>query len=157
MPVGACCLLKCELSAKNSGAKPSPLLRRRCGGDNALASAIDNNLWLCMQAVSSRGMGILPAYVMPNEADLSFSGAEAITLSWFGILDGKTRNSYSYKYAERHLRDWFPKLPGSTAFIQRLKRVADALAPTQERGSERIQFFLSMPYGGWIVGIELTL
>ena len=34
-----------------------------------------------------------------------------------------------HTYADRHLRDWFPKLPGYTAFVQRLNRVADVFVP----------------------------
>jgi hypothetical protein len=37
-----------------------------------------------------------------------------------------------YEYANRHLRDWFPKLPSYTAFIQRLNKVADTFAPLLE-------------------------
>ena len=34
-----------------------------------------------------------------------------------------------YEYADRHLRDWFPRLPGYVAYVQRLNRVADVFAP----------------------------
>ncbi|MCO6428974.1 hypothetical protein [Nitrosomonas communis] len=33
-----------------------------------------------------------------------------------------------YEYAGRHLRDWFPRLPGYVAYVQRLNRVADVFA-----------------------------
>ncbi|SFM87861.1 hypothetical protein [Nitrosomonas communis] len=34
-----------------------------------------------------------------------------------------------YEYADRHLRDWFPRLPGYVAYVQRLNQVADVFAP----------------------------
>jgi hypothetical protein len=34
-----------------------------------------------------------------------------------------------YEYADRHLRQWFPKLPGYVAFVQRLNKVADVFTP----------------------------
>lgn len=61
---------------------------------------------------------------MSNHSDLSFSDEEVITIYIFGIIDGKTKNSDIYEYANRHLRNWFPKLPSYTAFIQRLNKVA---------------------------------
>ena len=34
-----------------------------------------------------------------------------------------------YEYADRHLRDWFPRLPSYVAYVQRLNQVADVFAP----------------------------
>jgi hypothetical protein len=34
-----------------------------------------------------------------------------------------------YEYADRHWCDWFPRLPGYVAYVQRLSREADVFAP----------------------------
>ena len=40
-------------------------------------------------------------------------------------MNKRTDIKQIHTYADRHLRDWFPKRPGYTAFVQRLNRVAD--------------------------------
>jgi len=47
----------------------------------------------------------------------------------FGIIDGKTDISKIYKYTDRHLRAWFPKLPSYEAYVQRLNKVSEVFAP----------------------------
>lgn len=79
----------------------------------------EENLWIYCQRMS-------------NHADLSFSDEEVITLYLFGIIDKHKEIKQIYKYADRHLRAWFPKLPGYVAFVQRLNRVADVFAPLLE-------------------------
>ena len=69
---------------------------------------------------------------MSNHADLSFSDEEVISLYLFGIIDKKLEIKQIYHYADRHLRDWFPKLPRYVAFVQRLNKVADVFAPLLE-------------------------
>jgi hypothetical protein len=66
---------------------------------------------------------------MSNYADLSFSDEEVITLYLFGVIDKHREIKQTYEYANRHLRDWFPKLPSYVAFVQRLNKVADVFAP----------------------------
>ena len=44
-------------------------------------------------------------------------------------MNKRTDIKQIHTYADRHLRDWFPKLPGYTAFVQRLNRVADVFVP----------------------------
>jgi hypothetical protein len=66
---------------------------------------------------------------MSNHADLSFSDEEAITLFLFGVMDKHREIRSIDKYADRHLRDWFPRLPGYVAYVQRLNRVADVFTP----------------------------
>lgn len=40
------------------------------------------------------------------------------------------RKSFEFnEYAGRHLRDWFPRLPGDMVYVQHLNRVADVFAP----------------------------
>ena len=80
---------------------------------------------------------------MTNYADLSFSDEEVITLYLFGIIDKKRELKTLYEYADRHLRPWFPRLPGYVAFVQRINRVADIFPPLLERiqqeSGERMQ------------------
>jgi len=78
-----------------------------------------NHLWIYSQRMS-------------NYADLSFSDEEVITLYLFGVIDKHREIKKSYDYADRHLREWFPKLPGYTAYVQRLNIVANIFAPMLE-------------------------
>jgi hypothetical protein len=66
---------------------------------------------------------------MSNYADLSFSDEEVITLYLFGVIDKHRQIKQTYEYADRHLREWFPKLPSYVAFVQRLNKVAEVFAP----------------------------
>lgn len=66
---------------------------------------------------------------MSNHADLSFSDEELITLFLFGIIDGHREVKKIHEYAQRHLVEFFPKLPGYEAFIQRINKVSDVFAP----------------------------
>jgi hypothetical protein len=78
-----------------------------------------NHLWVYSQRMS-------------NYADLRFSDEEVITLYLFGVIDKNRELKKIYGYADRHLRDWFPRLPSYTAYVQRLNKVADAFAPLLE-------------------------
>jgi len=69
---------------------------------------------------------------MSNHSDLSFSDEEVITLYLFGIMDKHKEIKLIYRYADRHLRGWFPKLPSYVAFVQRINKVADVFAPLLE-------------------------
>ena len=62
---------------------------------------------------------------MANYSDLSFSDEEVIVIYLFGVIDGYQTVKKMYKYADRHLRDWFPNLPSYVAYIQRLNKVSD--------------------------------
>lgn len=78
-----------------------------------------NELWVYSQRMS-------------HYADLSFSDEEVITLYLFGIIDKNRELKTIYEYADRHLRPWFPKLPGYVAFVQRINRVAEVFSPLLE-------------------------
>ena len=58
-------------------------------------------------------------------ADLRFTDEEVITLDRFGILQKQREIKTLYTHADRYWREWFPHLPSSTAYGQRLNRVAD--------------------------------
>jgi hypothetical protein len=66
---------------------------------------------------------------MNNYADLSFTDEEVIAIYLFGVIDKNREIKRIYEYADRHLRDWFPRLPSYTAFVQRLNKVVDVLLP----------------------------
>ena len=62
---------------------------------------------------------------MSNYSDLSFSDEEVITLYMFGVIEKHTEIKTMYRYADRHLREWFPNLPSYTAFIQRINHLGE--------------------------------
>lgn len=66
---------------------------------------------------------------MSNYANLSFSDEEVIAIYLFGVMDKHREIKGIYDYADRHLRDWFPRLPSYVAYVPRLDRVADVFAP----------------------------
>ena len=78
-----------------------------------------DNLWVYSQRMS-------------NYADLSFSDEEVITLYLFGVIDKNREIKKIYEYTDRHLREWFPRLPSYTAYVQRLNIVADVFASLLE-------------------------
>ena len=78
-----------------------------------------NNLWVYSQRMS-------------NYADLSFTEEEVIAIYLFGVIDKNRELKKIYGYADRHLRQWFPRLPSYTAFVQQLNKVADVFAPLLE-------------------------
>ena len=65
-------------------------------------------------------------------SDLSFSDEEVITLYLFGIMDKQRDIKSIYTQAQRYWRDWFPKLPSDTAYIQRLNRLAECFPALSE-------------------------
>ena len=69
---------------------------------------------------------------MSNHTDLGFSDEEAITLYLFGVIEKNREIRQIYTYANRHLQQWFPKLPGYVAFVQRLNRLSDVFVPLLE-------------------------
>lgn len=65
--------------------------------------------------------------------DMQLTDEEVISLYWFGILDGHRTIKQIHTYSDRHLRDWFPGLPGYPGYVMRLNRLADVFAPLLER------------------------
>ncbi len=64
----------------------------------------EQNLWIYCQRMS-------------NHVDLSFSGEEVIALYLFGIMDKNREIKQIYRYADRHLRCWYPALPSYVACV----------------------------------------
>jgi Transposase DDE domain len=69
---------------------------------------------------------------MTNYADLSFSDEEVITIYLHSIMEGYHSIQSMHRYVQRHLRDWFPKLPGYGAFVQRINQIYDVFTPLTE-------------------------
>ena len=69
---------------------------------------------------------------MSNHTDPSFTDEEAITLYLFGVIEKNREIRQIYTYANRHLRQWFPRLPGYVAFVQRLNRLSGVFASPLE-------------------------
>jgi hypothetical protein len=64
-----------------------------------------------------------------NYADLSFTDEEVLTIYLFGIIDGRRSIKEIYNYADRHLRDFFPKMPKYKAYDARINRLCDIFVP----------------------------
>jgi len=78
-----------------------------------------NELWVYCQRVS-------------NNYPPEFTDEEVITVFIYGIMQGHTEIKYIYRYADRHLRDWFPCLPSYQAYVQRLNRISGVFSPLAE-------------------------
>lgn len=69
-------------------------------------------------------------------ADLSFTDEEVITIHLFGLMDNQRRIKDIHQHARRYWREWFPRLPGYGAYVQRLNRLSDCLPALVERFCE---------------------
>ena len=70
-------------------------------------------------------------------ADLSFTDEEVATIYLFAVASEQKRQIKGiHAHARRYWRDWFPKLPGYGAYVQRLNRIADCF-PGLPGGSAR--------------------
>jgi Transposase DDE domain len=69
-------------------------------------------------------------------ADLSFTDEEVITLHLFGIMEKRRQIKDIHRHAQRYWGDWFPRLPGYGAYVQRLNRVADCFPTLLEKFCE---------------------
>ena len=70
-------------------------------------------------------------------ADLGFSDEEVVTIYLFAVaMEEKRQIKAIHKHARRYWRDWFPRLPGYGAYVQRLNRLADCFPVLLERFCE---------------------
>ena len=59
-------------------------------------------------------------------ADLEFTDEEVVTIYLFAVaMEQKRQIKAIHRHAGRYWRDWFPRLPGYGAYVQRLNRLAD--------------------------------
>lgn len=58
-----------------------------------------------------------------------FSDEEVITIYLHGIMEGHRTLKSIHRYADHHLRAWFPKLPSYGAFDQRINQIYDVFVP----------------------------
>jgi hypothetical protein len=66
---------------------------------------------------------------MAYYADLKSSDEEVITLYLYGIIEGNHSLKTIHRYAQKHLKAWFPYLPAYKAFIHRINQLHDVFAP----------------------------
>ena len=70
-------------------------------------------------------------------ADLEFTDEEVVTIYLFAVaMEQKRQIKGIHKHARRYWRDWFPRLPGYGAYVQRLNRIADCFPALLERFCE---------------------
>ena len=87
-------------------------------------------LYICKEYQS--GLWVYAQRFAPH-VELKFTDEEVISLYWFGVMEEHRTLKQTYRYADRHLRNWFPELPTYTAYVTRLNRLADVFAPLLER------------------------
>ena len=61
--------------------------------------------------------------------DLRFSDEEVLCIYLWGVMDKRRALKEIYEYTQRHLRDWFPRLPSYGGYVQRLNQLADVFVP----------------------------
>ena len=76
---------------------------------------------------------------MSNYTNLEFSDEEVITIYIFGTMSKNYKVKDIYDYADRHLRDWFPKLPSYVGFTQRLNKLGDAFIALTDVLQQKIE------------------
>ena len=60
-----------------------------------------------------------------NGKNASFTDEEVMTIYCYGILRGYRTITAMHRYAQDHLSDYFPKLPGYAAFIHRVNKLSN--------------------------------
>ncbi len=62
-----------------------------------------------------------------NNSEPDFTDEEVMTIFLYAMNEEERFTvSQIYKYADRHLRSWFPELPSYVAFVKRLNRLGEA-------------------------------
>lgn len=76
-----------------------------------------------------QAVGWAPAQRHAPYADLGFTDEEVVTIYLFaGAMEQKRQITDIHRHAGRYWWDWFPRLPGYGAYVQRLNR--NRLAPS---------------------------
>jgi hypothetical protein len=84
-----------------------------------------------------REAGWVQAQRFAPYADLRFSDEEVVTIYLFAVaMEAKRQVKDIHQHAQRYWRDWFPRLPGYGAYVQRLNRIADCFPLLLERFCE---------------------
>lgn len=66
-------------------------------------------------------------------ADVTFSDEEVICIYLWGVMNKRLEITSIYEDTDRHLHEWYPKLPSYGGYVQRLNRVAGIFVPLLER------------------------
>ena len=77
--------------------------------------------------ISNEYQAIIQAHVesFTNGKNISFTDEEVMTIYCYGILRGYRTITAIHRYAQDHLRDYFPKLPEYAAFIHRVNKLSN--------------------------------
>jgi len=67
-----------------------------------------------------------------NNSAPKFTDVEVIVVFIFGVMQHRTEIKDIYRYADNHLRDWFPDIPSYEAYVQRLNRLSGVFSPLAE-------------------------
>jgi hypothetical protein len=79
-------------------------------------------------------MGWAQAQCHAPYANLDFTDEEVVTIYLFAVvMEQKRQIKVIHRHAGRYWRDWFPRLPGYGAYVQRLNRLADCFPSLLER------------------------
>ena len=88
-------------------------------------------------------------------ADLGFSDEEVVTVYLFAIaLENKRQVKEIHDHAQRYWPNWFPRLPGYGAYVQRLNRIADCFPSLLERFCETGE---TAPFAGLVDSLPVIL
>lgn len=61
---------------------------------------------------------------LSNYVSLTFTDEEVMTIYLNGVISGHYKVKSIYEYTNRHLRDWFPNLPGYEGFNYRINKIS---------------------------------
>jgi hypothetical protein len=77
--------------------------------------------------ISNEYHEIIHPYVerFTNGSNISFTDEEVMAIYCFGLLRGYRTVKSIHRYAQDHLSDYFPKLPGYKAFIHRANKLSN--------------------------------
>jgi hypothetical protein len=77
-----------------------------------------------------------------NYTNLAFCDEEVITIYMFGVMNKRHSVKDIYEYTAHHLSEWFPRLPGYTAFVQRLNKLSHLFGSLSEALHSQIPIHL---------------
>ena len=71
---------------------------------------------------------VLHAQRMSNNHQPACSDQEVLTTYLFGLMQQRRSLSEIHRYCRMHLHEWFPRLPGYVAFVNRLNRLTSTFS-----------------------------
>jgi hypothetical protein len=86
-----------------------------------------------------------------NNKKFDLTDEEVVTLYLFGIMSSRFSILDIYRYADRHLRDWFPSLAGYDAFCYRLNRLSGSFISLVEKLVQSRESGQNISVREWVV------